>query len=202
MKIKFFVLFAVAIPAYAQLNVSGFVGINPNNTNFLDLYWKPGIICGAGSEVFVSPSIALSPSVEYAHYTFDNYEVYHEVSVPEVHIISVIGEPLNLWRLFLEAKFFGNLTTTIPVYFTTGFGYVNRDVGVIHRTFKDMNEPNLFTETIEFENSTLLVHTLGIGLRWRILPYLFLDLKGQYFTNYNDRMYTAIKCGLVYTVFK
>ena len=208
MNIKLFLLFVMTIPVYAQLNVSGFVGINPQsnfiakeNSDFLDLYWQSGIVFGAGSEIFVSPSIALSPSVEYAHYKFDKYNLI-EARAPEVSLLSTTGKPSNIWRLFVEAKFFRNITTAIPLYLTTGIGYMNEDFGIIHRTFKDMNEPNLFTETIEFENSTLLVHTLGIGLRWRILPYLFLDLKGQYFTNYNDRWYTSLKCGIVYTVFK
>ena len=207
MKIKFFLLFVMTIPVYAQFNVSAFVGFNPqsnfiakDNSDFLDSYWRSGIIFGLGSEIFVSRSIALSPSVEYARYGFADYE-FRNYLIPEVSFISATGEPSNVWRVFLEAKFFANFTTAIPVYLTTGIGYVKEDIGVINQNFFQMWDSRTFTTNVIFKDSNFFVHTLGLGLRWRFLPNLSLDLKGQYFTNYSDRWYTSVKCGLVYSVF-
>ena len=211
MKIKFFLIFVMTIPVYPQLNFSGFIGINPqanftaedNSYNTIAYSWKSGIIFGIGSEIFISPLIALSPSVEYAYYAFDEYDKRKE-TLPEMLSISSTAGPSKVWRLFLEAKFFGNLTTAIPVYLTTGFGFLNENNGIIHRTetYNYGNDPQIFSSTVKLKNSSFYVHTLGLGIRLRFLPYLSFDLNGHYLSNYNDRMYAAVKCGLVYTFFK
>ena len=211
MNIKFFVLFAVAIPAYSQLNFSAFVGVNPqanftaedNSYNTVAYSWRSGIIYGLGSEIFISPSIALSPSVEYAYYAFDEYDERKEIRFDISSSISSTADPVKVWRIFLEAKFFGNLTTAIPVYLTTGFGFLSENNGIIYRTmtYFSGNGPQIFSSTFKPKNSSFYVHTLGLGIRLRFLPYLSFDLNGQYLSNYNDRMYASVKCGLVYTVF-
>jgi hypothetical protein len=211
MKIKFFLLFVMTIPAYAQLNVSGFIGINPqanftaegNSYNTVAYSWRSGIIFGLGSEIFIFPSIALSPSVEYAYYPFDEYDERKEIRFDISSSISSTADPVKVWRLFLEAKFFGNLTTAIPIYLTTGFGLLSENNGAIHRTetYNYGNGPQIFSSTFKPKNSSFYVHTLGLGIRLRFLPYLSFDLNGHYLSNYNDRMYATVKCGLVYTVF-
>ena len=211
MKIKFFLIFVMTIPVYPQLNVSAFVGVNPQENLIAkgDSYnhgaysWESGIILGIESEIFIFPSIALSPSVEYVYYAFDEYDERKEARFDNNSSISSTADPVKVWRLFLEAKFFGNLTTTIPIYLTTGFGFLNENNGVINRTVTYFfgNGPQIFDTTFKLKNSSFYVHTLGLGIRWRFLPNLSLDLNGKYLSNYSDRMYAAVKFGLVYTVF-
>jgi hypothetical protein len=138
--------------------------------------------------------------VEYAYYGFDSY-AFRGASIPEVRFTSATGEASNVWRLFADVKMFPHTSKAVLFYLSTGIGYLIERVGTISATFEDMNGRN-FSTTIKYESTNFLVHTLGLGIRWGVLSDLALDFKGQYFTNYNDRMYTTVKCGLVYSVNK
>ena len=205
MKIKFLFLLLLAVPAYSQINVSFFAGMNPatnliarDRSGFLDSYWSTGFNLSVVTEVFVSRSVAIAPSVEYARYAFDNY-AFQGVSIPEVRFKSATGEASNIWRMFAEARFFTNSSKAVPWYFSTGLGYFIERIGTISATYTDMSGPD-FTRAINYQGKNFFVHTVGLGIRWSAFSRLALDLNAQYFTNYNDRLHTAVKMGVVYSV--
>jgi len=205
MRIRFLLLLLLAVPAYSQINVSFFAGVNPatnliarDRSGFLDLYWGTGFNLSVSSEVFISRLIAIAPSVEYARYAFDNY-TFQGVSIPEVRLKSATGEASSIWRIFAEAKFFPTSSKVIPWYFSTGLGYVIERIGTINATYTNLNGPE-FTMAINYQGKNFFVHAVGLGIRWSAFSRLALDLNAQYFTNYNDRLNTAVKIGVVYSV--
>jgi|GEM_PF-6817839 len=203
MKAKLFFLILLALPAYSQTSISFYTGINPHmysfesgNFSFLDASWNPGITIGLSGELFLSPAIAISSSIEYAYYGFNNYEGFL-IGIPERIFKSATGEPSTEWRAFAEAKLFTKKSPHGRFYVSTGIGYVIEQIGTIMTTYSDMNGHD-FTGPVYYENRDYFVHTLGAGERWNIASPVALDVKAQYFTNYSDRTSATIRVGLQY----
>ncbi len=202
MKTKLFILILLALPAYSQTSISFYAGINPHTylltdyTSFLDAYWSPGLTVGLSGELFVSPLFAISTSVEYAYYGFNNYKEAFFASPSFSVLKSATGDASTEWRAFAEVKLFTKKNPHGRFYLSTGVGYVIEQIGTIVATYS--NYPHDFTGPIYYENRDYFVHTLGAGERWSIASQLALDVKAQYFTNYSDRNGATIRVGLQY----
>jgi hypothetical protein len=198
-------LIIFVVPSYSQFNISLLAGISPptdfiakDRYDFVDLYWGSGITTALSSDLFISPVIAVSPSVEYTYYGFDRYKL-EGVGIPEWYFKSSTGEASSVWRMFAEGKFFPNHRKDFKWYLSTGVGYVFERIGAFEITFGDLNGPD-FTRTTQYQNKNFFVQTLGLGMRWSVFSLLELELKGQYITNYNDRRNTTAKIGVVYSI--
>jgi len=201
MKAKLFILILLALPAYSQTSISFYAGVNPHTdllagySSFLDAYWNPGITIGLSGELFLSPLFAISTSVEYAYYGFNNYAGPF-ISAPENRFKSATGDASTEWRAFAEVKLFTKKSTHGRFYLSTGVGYVIEQMGTIMATTSI--EGHDFTGPEYYENRDYFVHTLGAGERWSIASQVALDVKAQYFTNYSDRTGATIRVGLQY----
>ncbi len=202
MKTKLFILILLALPAYSQTSISFYAGINPHTdlltgySSFLDASWNPGITIGLSGELFVSPLFAISTSVEYAYYGFNNYGGSF-ISSPENSFKSATGDASTEWRAFAEAKLFTKKSPHGRFYLSTGIGYVIEQIGTMMATYSAMNGHD-FTGPVYYENRDYFVHTLGAGERWNMASQVALDVKAQYFTNYSDRTGATIRVGLQY----
>ncbi len=205
MRATLLLLIMLVVPSYPQFNISLFVGISPpidfiakDRYEFVDLYWGSGITTGLSSDLFISPVIAVSPSVEYTYYEFDRYKL-EGYGIPEWYFKSSTGEASTVWRMFAEGKIFPNNRKDVKWYLSTGVGYVFERIGAFKITFGDENGPD-FTRTTQSQSKNFFVHTLGLGMRWSVFSRLEVELKGQYTTNYNYRSDTTVKIGVVYSI--
>jgi hypothetical protein len=205
MKTTLCLLILIATAGHSQTSISFYAGVNPNlnllssdNSNYLNLYWHPGVTIGVSGEIFLSDDIAVSPSFEYASYQFDRYSPA-KITIPEISLKSATGSASTMWRTFAELKLFTEKGGISRFYLSTGIGYVIEQIGTITATYADLNGPD-FTNVIHPESRNYVVHTLGAGARWNIIGHFAIDLKAHYFTNYTDRMYTTIRLGVLYTL--
>jgi len=168
-----------------------------NNTNdLLGKYWKSGFAVNFTGEYFLSSSIALSPTVEFATYKFDKY-FFVGVSIPETYVKNVTGKNSNQWNLFLSLKFFPPTKSIFQFVLLTGAGYMYENLGVINATFGDINfgEKNV---VLKLNGKNKFVHLLGLAVRIKLLSQISLSINGSYYSNYNDRFYPTLKLGFIY----
>ena len=205
MKIKYFIFFFVLTSSiYSQINVGISAGsissssstFFKNNVDVLDLYWKNGFALNLEGEYFLSPSIAISPTVEYATYKFDKY-FFWGAQIPEDYVKDATGKSSNEWNLFLALKYFPHTNTIFQFVFTTGFGYIVENMGVINATFGNINtgEKNV---DFKLKRDNKFVHLLGLSLRIKLLSDVSVNINGSYYSNYTDRFYPTIKAGFIY----
>ena len=201
MKMIYFLLILFSSTCYSQTSISLYVGVNPHSnllrSDNLDSYWKPGVTFGVSGEMFLSNAVSISPSFEYGSYQFDSYWAW--VSFPEIRLISSSGSVSTMWRTFAEVRFFTEKGGMSRFYLLTGVGFIVEHIGTINATYSALNGPD-YIEVIHPESRDFFVHTLGAGVRWNIVSQIAIDLKAQYFTNYNDRMYTTVRMGVLYTL--
>jgi hypothetical protein len=205
MKFSLLAMFIFALPSYSQVTLSVFAGVSPstnildNESDFFSSYCNPGFATGLSSELYVSPTIAICPSIEFANYAYDEKTSYIVTTIPERRVKSTSADNSHLWRFLVEISQLTNPEKTIRLHLSTGVGYVLERPGLITATFEDMNGPS-FTETFKHDARKYFVHALTLGAQWALLPALALDLRAQLLSNYSDRMSTIVALGVVYTV--
>ena len=207
MKLKIFILvFVISSSIYSQINIDLSVGkissstntFLKNNIDYLALYWEKGFALNIQTEYFLIPSLAVSPSVEFATYKFYDY-FFPGAHIPEDYVRDATGQNSNQWNLFLALKFFPPTKTIVQFVFITGIGFSIESLGVINATFGNLNgiEKNM---DFKLKRDNKILHLVGLSLRFKLLSNLSININGSYYSNYNDRFYPTIKAGIIYNL--
>jgi hypothetical protein len=202
---KFIILLFLSIVAqgWAQSNLAVFCAWNPptepfnNQANILNQYWRNGVSLGAGYETAISTNISLATTIETAYYRWDNFN-YQGATFPEISLKSAQGEDSRVWRFFLEGKF-KSPSRKIPMYLSTGVGYIVEDIGGITTTYSNLNGPDI-TYLGSDQIKRYFVHTFGIGLQCPIIFNYGIDIRALYFSDYSSHFQEAIVFGIVYSL--
>jgi hypothetical protein len=203
MRLIILLLYLLAAQAWAQTNLSVFYALNPrtevlnNQENILNKYWRNGISLGAGYETSISTNISIASTIETAYYKWDNFD-YRGPMIPEIRLKSAQGEDSRIWRLFLEGKF-KSPSRVVPMYVSTGLGYIIENIGGITTTYSDMNGPDITYIGVS-QTKKYFVHTVGIGLQCPIISNYGIDIRALYFSDYSTHFQTAIVFGIIYSI--
>ena len=162
------------------------------SSSFLDNYWHKGINFGIEAEIKISSSVFLNPTYELNYYKFDTY--FYEGKIPEIYLISYVGENSYIHRYLLNVKFISSKSSLLNPYFTTGIGYVYEDIGQIeikegYMSYGERDYVKIFDEKNYF------VHNVGVGLKISIMNSWPLKVESRYYSNYSDRFHYSINIG-------
>ena len=209
MKTLFFFFFSCIVSvASAQISLSISAGYDPNEINLYNkpatdgnnAYWNKGFSVGLNSDYSLNENLFFSALFQYSHYRFDRF-VNAGVSIPEISFISAQGEDSKLFRASVEAKYFLNPQNRFRFFIFSGVGILKENLGSVKTEFSDMNKIGLISNTINSEDKTFFVHSLGAGVRTAIISSLFVDTIASYYSDYNSRFQMFLGLNLGYQLF-
>ena len=208
MKIKYFVFtlfFAFSSTVFSQINLGLSAGnistsgdqFLSNTNDFLGKYWESGFALNFTGEYFLTSSLAISPTVEFATYKFDHYSFGGGISIPEDYVKNVTGKNSNQLNLFVSLKYLPPTKSIFQFVLITGVGYMYENLGVINATVGNINFGEKNVE-IKLDSKNKFVHLLGLGVRLKLLSQISLSINGSYYSDYSDRFYPTMKLGFIY----
>ncbi len=195
LSILFFLTFINS--SLAQLSISFSAGVDPielslynhTATDGDNAYWNKGITFGTNIDYSISENFFISALFHYSHFSFDKY-VNTGISIPEIIFLSAEGEDSKLWRTSVEIKYFPFPQSRFKFFVLSGFGIVVEDLGTIKTHYLNMFGSGNQTYTIDSKIKNSFIHSLGLGVRTRIISNLFIDLFSSYYSNYDERFQT------------
>ena len=204
--ISLFIIFINTSLAQLSISISG--GFDPkeislynqNTTEGYNAYWNNGITFGINCDYSLSEKLMISGIVQYSQYTFDRYADLL-IRIPEIIFVSAEGEQSKFWRTSIEAKFFPLPEKRFKFFILSGIGIVIENFGTIKTQYFDMFQDGYFSYTINSENKTSLVHSLGLGVRTNIISNIFVDVTGLYYSDYSERFQTFMGLSIGYKIF-
>lgn len=201
-------LFILANSSYAQLSVSFSAGVDPKEISLYNYtatdgdnaYWNNGITFGANIDYSISEKFLISALFHYSYYSFDKY-ANTGFSVPEIIFLYAEGENSKLWRTSIEVKYFPFPQNRFKFFILSGLGIAVEDLGTIKTHYLDINQSGNQTYIIDYKIKNSFVHSLGLGVRTKIITNLFVDLSGLYYSNYGERFQTFFGLNIGYKIF-
>lgn len=207
---KLVILFLLMLlnSSFAQLSINVSSGFDLNDISLSkntpidgnNAYWKNGISIGGNIEYSISEQILISTVFHYSHYNFDKF-INDGFTIPEITFLYAEGEDTEFWRVSVEAKYFPSSQNRFNFFILSGLGVVVENLGTIKTHYKDMNEIGIKTYIIDSEIKNNFVHSLGLGIRTKIISSLYIDITGSYYSNYDDRFQTFFGLSVGYKIF-
>ena len=202
MKTLVVALLILPIFAPAQSKLTVYTGANFPSTSVpqtfddvLGEYWHPAFNVGVSFESPLAEWIAISPLVEYNHYSFNQF---HEIIAPPMAKQSS-GQASQVLRLLFEIKLFDRASNGNRVYVVTGLGYNIEKLGRIDVLWEGDGGPEYYS-VLPFTGKDYWAHSLGIGYQFAIMNPLAIDLCAKYYSNYKDRFDISTNLGVVFAV--
>ena len=191
----FIIIFSLILvkSSVAQLSVSFSVGVDPKEISLYsqtaedgnNAYWHNGYSIGTSIDYSISGKFTISALFHYSHFDFYKY-TNSGLMLPEISFLYAQGANSKLWRTSIEAKYFPSPNDRIKFFILSGLGIVSEDLGTIKTYYSNINSTVNQNYIIDTEVKSSLVHSLGLGVRSSIIPGLFIDISGLYYSNYDE----------------
>ena len=193
--------------AFAQLSLSLSAGFDTKeislyNYTALDgnnAYWNNGITFGANLDFSLSEKMLISILLHYSSFKFDKY-VNNGFTIPEIRFLYADGENSKMWRTSVEVKYFPFPQSRFKFFIFSGLGISTEELGTIKTYYSDINQVGNQFNIIDSVNKKYLVHSLGLGVRIKIISNLFIDLTGSYYSNYDEIFQTFFGLNVGYQI--
>ena len=199
--IIFFVIFTSS--AFTQTKAILSTGLNfPTDlylfhgipTSRIARFWGVGINGGFAFEVNIMGHLAISPSYEYNHYSFNRY--YDDTMFWEYTMKSSSGDASHVSRILMEMKLFDKTEGNFKIYLVTGGGYVIERIGLIRVTWSRFSSSEV-KSNIQFPSKNYWIHSAGFGFRLNAVSSVDIDCGLKYFSNYSDMFHFSLNIGAV-----
>jgi hypothetical protein len=166
-----------------------------HGTSSLARFWNVGINGGFAFEINIIGHLAISPSFEYNHYSFNSY--YDDtIFLLGYSLKSSSGDASHVSRILMEMKLFDKVEGKFKIYFLTGGGYVIEKIGLIRVTWSQHPSSEDKSE-IQFPSKNYWIHSAGFGFRLNVVSSADIDCGLKYFSNYSDMFHFSINIGAV-----
>ena len=196
-------LFCLSV--FSQPMIEVFTGINypvivnqDIRYNYLEKFWKPSLGIGFRSDIQLTESINLSPSVSYNHYLYNGY--YHEGAQIEEVFVASSGESSDVLRILADLRLIDRSEQFLNPYIEIGVGYVYENIGSIHGRMEYLGQLEYQTDLKSYSKN-YFTYTVSAGGLISLSSYFRLDLSAKYYSNIKDRAYLLLNLGIAYKIF-